>query len=369
MSQINPLAREISAKIVYYGPGLSGKTTSLKYLHSVIRPERRGDLVTLATEGDRTLFFDFLPISIERVHDMPVRLQLYTVPGQVFYAATRKLVLNGADGVVFVADSQEAARDSNRTSLEDLEDNLRDMGTDLSKFPHVFQFNKRDLGGVAGVSVLNADLNRHNTSYFETCAARGTGVLNTLREITTLVVRDLKKHQPAPRRTSAVDLPLVAEEGLTARVAAVANETPLPAMPPPPRIIAPAVTPLPPPSAPSVPPQDSLPPVPTPAFSFAALWSDTPNAPVRAAEEHLSARRYSAAVGAAAEALAALLDSLPGVPGSDGPLARAALLGLDGREYLRLCRLASAPAAAITRQDALFGLYLLVSARVKQQTL
>lgn len=372
VSQINPLAREISAKIVYYGPGLSGKTTSLKYLHTVIRPERRGDLVTLATEGDRTLFFDFLPISIERVHDMPVRLQLYTVPGQVFYAATRKLVLNGADGVVFVADSQEAARDSNRTSLQDLEDNLVDMGMDLARFPHVFQFNKRDLTGVASVAALNGDLNRHNAPYFETCAARGTGVLNTLREITTLVVRDLKRHQPAPRRTTSVEMPLVAEEGLTARVAAVANEAVKPGEPVAPRVIAPAPgVGIPPVVAPAPQPAHSLPPTDAAqaAFSFAALWADTPNAPVRATEEHLAAQRYAAAVRAAAEALAALLDSLPGVPGSDGPLARAALLGLDGREYLRLCRLAGAPDAAISKQDALFGLYLLVGARVKQQTL
>src|SRR4051794_37795584 len=117
MSTVNPLARELSAKIVYYGPGLSGKTTSLRHIYQSVKPETRGELISLATEGDRTLFFDFLPLRIERVRGLSVRLQLYTVPGQVFYDATRKLVLNGADAVVFVADSQEAARESNLESM------------------------------------------------------------------------------------------------------------------------------------------------------------------------------------------------------------------------------------------------------------
>jgi signal recognition particle receptor subunit beta len=358
VSHINPLAREISAKIVYYGPGLSGKTTSLKYLYSVIRPERRGDLVTLATEGDRTLFFDFLPISIERVQDMPVRLQIYTVPGQIFYAATRKLVLNGADGVVFVADSQEAARDSNRLSLQDLEENLADMGTDLARFPHVFQFNKRDLQGLMPVPAMNQEFNRHGAPYFETCASRGTNVLNALREITTLVVRDMKKRQPPPRKSTSVETPLVAEDGLAARItAAAAQEAELP---PPPPAAPPSTT-----AAANVSMGPSIPPV--PGFSFAALWPENAG-PVQAVEQHLAQRAYTRAVREAAQALATLLEGLPGVPGSDGPMTRAALLGLDGREYLRLCRLASAPDAAITPTDGLFALYMLVGARLKQQS-
>ncbi|MBI5498465.1 MAG: GTPase domain-containing protein [Deltaproteobacteria bacterium] len=362
MSLINPLAREISAKIVYYGPGLSGKTTSLKYLYSVIKAERRGELVTLATEGDRTLFFDFLPISIERVQEMPVRLQLYTVPGQIFYAATRKLVLNGADGVVFVADSQEAARDNNRLSLQDLEDNLAEMGLDLARFPHVFQWNKRDLPTAMAVATMNAEYNHHGAPAFETCASKGTGVLQALKEISASVVRDLRRRQQGARRAPTGETQLVAEDGLTARLSAVASEA-----------VEEATAPA---AAPSLPVPTQPPPASLPArsalagtgLSFAPLWPGD-GAGVERVERHIVAREFATAVRAAAELMALLLDALPGTSGTGGPMARAALLGIDGREYLRLCRLASAPDAALTAEDALFALYLLVSARVKQQAL
>ncbi len=409
MSHINPLAKEISAKIVYYGPGLSGKTTSLKYLYSVIRAERRGELVTLATEGDRTLFFDFLPISIERVQEMPVRLQLYTVPGQVFFSSTRKLVLNGADGVVFVADSQEPARESNLQSLQDLEENLQELGMDLARFPHVFQYNKRDIEKVMPVAQMNADLNRHNAPALETCAARGTGVLNALREITQGVIRDLKRRQPQARRTlvmNSVSADDTTEGGLNARLAAAADTQPAsldtqPALPPvsPPlpsplpanapvptgsgAFQVPVQTPLATPAvravqpatgvsalarAPTEPPAPGRPaPPPAGALTFAPLWPVEAQAEVRAVEALVMQRAWGSAVRSGAAALAALLESLPGVTGSDGPMTKAALLGLDGREYLRLCRLASAPDAAISQADALFALHMLVAARLKVQ--
>ena len=145
VSTVNALAREISAKIVYYGPGLSGKTTSLQRVYDFVRPESRGQLISLNTEGDRTLFFDFLPLQIQQVRGLSIRLQLYTVPGQVFYDATRKLVLNGADGVVFVADSQPAAHDRNLESMDNLRENLGELGIDLDAFPLVIEYNKRDL--------------------------------------------------------------------------------------------------------------------------------------------------------------------------------------------------------------------------------
>jgi signal recognition particle receptor subunit beta len=348
VSLINPLAREISAKIVYYGPGLSGKTTSLKALYAVIRPERRGELVTLATEGDRTLFFDFLPITLERVQEMPVRLQLYTVPGQIFYAATRKMVLNGVDGVVFVADSQEAARDSNRTSLEDLRDNLRTMGMDLGTFPHVFQYNKRDLRGVVTVQAMEAELNAHKAPAFETCALRGIGVVNALREITRLVVADLRRKQAPARRTMVPVLGTEREAGLGEQLSAVVGGV--------------AASPEP------VLPREPVRPL-APGLSFAALWPRDGTAGVDAVEEHLRNKQHGPAVRAAAAVLAEMLDSLPGATTGDGSLAKAATLGLCGTEYLRFCRLASAPDAAVTEADGLFGLYMLVAARIKHAAL
>ena len=159
MSSVNLMAREVAAKIVFYGPGLSGKTTSLRKVYETVRPAHRGEMMSIATEGDRTLFFDFLPIKVEKVGDCSVRLALYTVPGQVFYNATRKLVLQGADGVVFVADSQPEAMDANRESLANLEENLLEQGIRLERFPLVIQYNKRDLDKALPVEAMRAELN------------------------------------------------------------------------------------------------------------------------------------------------------------------------------------------------------------------
>ncbi len=192
------MAREIAVKIVFYGPGLSGKTTSLRKIHEMVRPANRGEMMSLATEGDRTLFFDFLPVKVERVGDCAVRLALYTVPGQVFYNATRKLVLQGADGVVFVADSQPQAMDQNRESIRNLGENLEEMGLDLATFPHVIQYNKRDIPSALPVEELRKALNRHKAPDFETCATSGGGVLDVLKTITRLVIKDLKTKRVVP---------------------------------------------------------------------------------------------------------------------------------------------------------------------------
>ncbi len=200
------LAREVAAKIVFYGPGLSGKTTTLKKIHDSVKPAHRGEMMSLATEGDRTLFFDFLPVKVERVGDYAVRLALYTVPGQVFYNATRKLVLQGADGVVFVADSQPEAMDQNKQSLQNLEENLLEMGIRLDKFPLVIQWNKRDIPKSLPVATLRQLLNPRGVPDFETCATNGKGVLDSLKAITRLVIKDLrdKRVVPGPRPAAAV---------------------------------------------------------------------------------------------------------------------------------------------------------------------
>src|SRR5690242_10691103 len=170
------MAREVAAKIVFYGPGLSGKTTTLRKVYETVRPAHRGEMMSIATEGDRTLFFDFLPVKVERVGDCSVRLALYTVPGQVFYNATRKLVLQGADGVVFVADSQAEAMDANRESLANLEENLLEQGLRLERFPLVVQYNKRDLPNALPLAQLRRELNARSVPDFETCATTGKNV-------------------------------------------------------------------------------------------------------------------------------------------------------------------------------------------------
>ena len=198
MSTVNVLAKEIAAKLVFYGPGLSGKTTSLKKVYESVKPSNRGELMSLPTESDRTLFFDFLPVRVERVGDYSVRLALYTVPGQVFYNATRKLVLQGSDGVVFVADSQRDAEDANRESLRNLEENLAEQGVDLARFPMVFQYNKRDLPTAMPVSQLRQLLNPRGVPEFESCATSGMGVLDALKAAIRLVIRDLKARKVVP---------------------------------------------------------------------------------------------------------------------------------------------------------------------------
>ena len=192
MVSINYSAREVCCKIVYYGPGLSGKTTNLQYIHSKVPQDTRGKLISLATEADRTLYFDFLPINIGTINDFQAKFQLYTVPGQVYYNATRKLVLRGVDGLVFVADSQPDKMDENIESLANLEDNLREYAYDVNQIPLVLQYNKRDLPGVLSVEELNARLNPRGLPYFEASAPQGKGVFDTLKLVIKLVLDKAK---------------------------------------------------------------------------------------------------------------------------------------------------------------------------------
>lgn len=191
MPLVNYTTREITCKIVYYGPGRSGKTTNLEYVHSRVPAERKGKLVSLATERDRTLFFDFLPLELGTVSGFTTRFQLYTVPGQVYYNATRKLVLQGADGIVFVADSQRRQAEENLESFRNLHENLLEERVDVRGVPLVFQWNKRDLPDVVPVSWLEEHLNFRGNPSFEASAVAGVGVFPTLRGVSELVLRRL----------------------------------------------------------------------------------------------------------------------------------------------------------------------------------
>lgn len=193
MVSINYAFREISCKIVYYGPGLSGKTTNLQYVHDRVPAKSRGDLISLATEADRTLYFDFLPIHVGDIGGFSTKFQLYTVPGQVFYNATRKLVLRGVDGIVFVADSQKAKMDENIESLANMFENLRENDIDPAAIPLVFQYNKRDLPDIATIEELEKTLNPEGRPYTEASAVKGLGVFDTMKRITKLVLEDTKR--------------------------------------------------------------------------------------------------------------------------------------------------------------------------------
>ena len=193
MSFINYASREINCKIVYYGPGLCGKTTNLQYVYQKTAPEAKGKMISLATETERTLFFDFLPLSLGEIRGFKTRFHLYTVPGQVFYEASRKLILKGVDGVVFVADSQEERIDANIESLENLRINLKEQGYDLDKLPYIIQYNKRDLPDVMSIEELRRELNTTNVPEFEACATTGEGVFETLKAVAKLILVDLKK--------------------------------------------------------------------------------------------------------------------------------------------------------------------------------
>lgn len=402
MSVINPLARELSAKIVYYGPGLSGKTTSLQYIHSSLKPSHRGELVSLATEGDRTLFFDFLPVHLGKVRDLDVRLQLYTVPGQVFYGATRQLVLDGADGVVFVADSQRGAHERNVESLGDLEDNLRRMGTSLKKLPFVIQYNKRDLPDCGTLDEMRAQLNPGGVPDFATTASKGVGVVEALKTITRLVTEYLSQQAPKEREDGSSRMALTVatrigdtvapeSQGLQAQIqdqlkkmppAAEQTKTePKPAAQMP---QAPSLTDLGESKEPGMiplgvlggvsqkmrDPRNDAKTIQAPAVSpltFAALWDD--GSEIRNIEHSIATGHFAEAVYRSAGGVSLILDRILGPHSAEGSGVRAQLLGLAGHEYLQLRRLASRPASTITQYDALFSLYVLISARIKEMQL
>ena len=193
MAFINYSAREINCKLVYYGPGLCGKTTNLKHIYEKTAGDAKGKMISLATESERTLFFDFLPLSLGEIRGFKTRFHLYTVPGQVFYDASRKLILKGVDGVVFVADSQIERMEANVESLENLAVNLKEQGYELANVPYVVQYNKRDLPNAAGLDEMRRLLNPGGAVEFEACATNGQGVFETLKAVAKGVLSDLKK--------------------------------------------------------------------------------------------------------------------------------------------------------------------------------
>jgi signal recognition particle receptor subunit beta len=193
MVLFNYATKEITAKVVYYGPGLCGKTTNLQFVYDSLPSNNKSKMLSLATKTDRTLFFDFLPLDLGKIRGMRTKLQLYTVPGQVYYNSTRQLVLKGADGIVFVADSQDFAVDANLESLQNLEDNLKRQGIRIREIPVVIQYNKRDLPNAMSVADLNREVNRLNAPAYESVATSGLGVEETLKGITQLVLSHLVK--------------------------------------------------------------------------------------------------------------------------------------------------------------------------------
>lgn len=191
MSLINYASQEISCKVVYYGPGLGGKTTNIRYVYNKLRPEAKGKLISLATEMDRTLFFDFLPLDLGTIKGFRVRFHLYTVPGQVYYDASRKLILRGVDGIVFVADSTVHRLDANVESMYNMHENLAEHGLVLSDVPFALQYNKRDIQDVVDIQDLQNELNPSRYPSFEAIASQGVGVFDTLKNVSKQVLRKL----------------------------------------------------------------------------------------------------------------------------------------------------------------------------------
>jgi signal recognition particle receptor subunit beta len=238
---LNYTAMQMTAKIVYYGPGLCGKTTNLSWIHAKTAPRSRGEMVSLETEADRTLFFDLLPLDVGVIGGLKVRLQLYTVPGQVFYNATRRLVLKGVDGLVFVADSQAPAAEPNEESLSNLRQNLEELGVDPRSVPIVFQYNKRDLRNILAVDALQKALNPGQAPFFEAAAIHGVGVFETLKEISRLSLDSIRAK--------------IAEEKKRTGIAGVGKPASPPASPPAPPASPPAP---PPPEAPAAAPAGAV---------------------------------------------------------------------------------------------------------------
>ncbi len=376
MSSVNLVAREVAVKIVFYGPGLSGKTTTLRKIYETVRPAHRGEMMSIATEGDRTLFFDFLPVKVEKVNDCTVRLAMYTVPGQVFYNATRKLVLQGADGVVFVADSQPEAMDANRESLANLEENLLEQGIRLERFPLVFQWNKRDLPVAMSVEEMRAALNPRALPDFETEALGGRGVLDALKAITRLVIKDLRAKRIVPPLRPSTSMPALSSPGepggLEAQLQNFASHEedaapPAPVAPARPAFGAarPIQTPAP---MPQVKPPAPRPvaPVAAPPVAPPALTGQRPLGPASALApsdlmDHARAAEGAFASGDYADCIKACVDAARrGLAfAGEGPLgAQAYLLHVDGADLLKLQALAARSTPRV--DDAAFALYMLM---------
>lgn len=341
MSTVNVMAKEIAAKVVFYGPGLSGKTTSLKRIYESVKPSLRGELMTLPTEADRTLFFDFLPVRVERVGEYALRLALYTVPGQVFYNATRKLVLQGADGVIFVADSNPGAMDSNRESMANLEENLAEQGINLDSFPLVIQYNKRDLGNAVPLEQMRAQINRRGVPDFGTIAMSGDGVLDAMKAMIRLVIKDLRARRivPSGKPRPSAPTPSLSRDDSSLESQVQEHLVTQPA--------APAPEPLPPPPVKPV-----LGPV--AALAPAALIDQA-----RVAEIAFSAGDFDGCVRTCLETLQRGL----AFAGEASVAHQAFLLGVSGRDVLDVWTRAQRGASHI--EDASFSLYVLAQLFVR----
>jgi signal recognition particle receptor subunit beta len=408
VSSVNLYAKEISLKIVYYGPGLGGKTSSLQYIHRAIKPDARGQLVSLSTGVDRTLYFDFLPVKLPKLRGYTVRVQLYTVPGQVHYNSTRKLVLTGADGIVFVADSQKARREANIESFQNLQENLREQGLTLDRMPHLLQYNKRDMPELMQVSELDSTLNPYRGPAFETSAATGMGVFEALKSITTLVLSDLRRRgvwraegalaagsPPAPATAGAMPLmprtdtgshPIMTGPPTDGAIAELRDEPSSgrhrePGTDPAGSIASslqalaerepdsmPALSPLR-PEEPGIVDGGKL-------ARGAALSEILPPGPMRDAVvsvEYLVHRGdYAGAVAAAArtfnEAARAAATIAGAAGGHEGPPLHALMLGVPGDRYLRFRETASrAASGGASSADALFAIFFLVDVALRSK--
>lgn len=396
MASVNPLSRELVFKIVYYGPGLGGKTTTLEHLHASTKPEHRGKLVSLATPVDRTLYFDFLPVRLPPIRGMSVRLQLFTVPGQVYFNATRKLVLTGADGIVFVADSQLLRADANLESLENLRENLREQGRDLSQVPIVFQHNKRDLPDLLPITEMDQMLNPDGAPSVPTSARSGEGVFEALSKIAEAVLRAFEAKMPArlDEQGAAQEL---AEEGLASAlrgasaraddvvVAKVATgRRDWPSIPPDAEIgeIHEGATspgrPRPPPNEATLrvePPAASEETAKSSGFSYAELWGEGEQPSVRELESAVANGRYALALELCETLLSRLLASTASLLGSSDaprdPTVVPLLLGLDGRRYLAFRSLVRAARGGtiLTARDVLVAYAFVIDARLARSAI
>jgi len=394
MPVVNPLSREVVFKVVYYGPGLGGKTTSLQHIHATTRAEHRGKMVSLATPVDRTLYFDFLPIRLPNVRGMGVRLQLFTVPGQVYYNATRKLVLTGADALVLVFDSQADRSDANAESLENLHENLTAHGRSLADVPHVIQYNKRDLAHALSLAELEQRHNRFAAPAFGSVAMTGEGVYEALEAVTRAALEHFEARMPdgrgidapglglpegglaealrgagpepagsagEPRRSPSMELRLTQlpdqDPGeAAARLAfgdAPAHEPPVESPPPP----APAPSPRLPASAPA-------------GASFELLWPHGERGQVRELERALAAGDHSRALieceTLVARSLAGAAAALGNADAPRDPATVALVLGVDGRRYLEFRGLARDARAgrSVVASEALAAYALAIEIRL-----
>ena len=383
MASVNALSRELVFKIVYYGPGLGGKTSSLQYIHRAIKPDARGQLVSLSTGVDRTLYFDFLPVKLPKLRGFTIRVQLYTVPGQVHYNSTRKLVLTGADGLVFVADSQRARREANVESFQNLQDNLREQGLALERIPHLLQYNKRDMPDLLTVADLDAALNPYRAPAFETSALKGQGVFEALKQITTLVLSDLRRRGvwKTEASSSSPSVPQIAPTGSTGVIESELRDEPSqPHKTPttdPSGSIASSLQALaerepepPPPSLSPLRPEEPV--VDGGVLARGAAMSEIlPPGPLRdavVAVEYLVHRGdYAGAVSAAARTFNELARGGTVAAGAqEGPALHALMLGISGDRYLRFRETAArAASGGASSADALFAIFFLVDVALR----